>query len=78
MSVRAKMKCVSVTKFESCEMVVLDAVSQGGKPEDNTYATATPQAKVEMTINNSEALGAFEAGKAYYVDFTPAQPPAEA
>jgi hypothetical protein len=75
MKVRAKMVCSAVTKTASgSEIVELNAVyASDNNAEDNTYAKATPQASVEMTIDNPDAHGAFEPGKRYYVDFSPAK-----
>ncbi len=72
MSVRAKMLCLQVTKTNwGAEIVKLSAVFTGdNNSEDNTYARATPQATVEMTIDNINAQGAFVPGQKYYVDFT--------
>ena len=72
MTVRAKMLCLQVTKTNwGAEIVKLSAVFTGdNNSEDNTYARATPQATVEMTIDNIYAQGAFVPGQKYYVDFT--------
>ena len=41
-------------------------------PEDQRFAKATPSGRFEMTVDNPAALDQFELGKAYYIDFTPA------
>jgi hypothetical protein len=73
--VRAKMRCVE-TKLQSyygdgklVNAIVLSAV---GGPANRTWAKLTPQGRVEMTIDNPEAVSRFEIGKTYYVDFTEA------
>jgi len=77
MNIRAKMQCESVTQQSEgenkyAEQVKLRAVYGDGE-ENKTYADATPSATVDMTISNKGAWGAFEQGKEYYVDFTPAK-----
>ncbi len=45
----------------------------GGDSEENkSFSKWTPQGKIELTITNPSAIAAFELGKAYYIDFTPA------
>jgi hypothetical protein len=39
-------------------------------PEDQRYAQATPIGNIEMRVDNPAV--SFEPGKAYYLDFTPA------
>lgn len=41
-------------------------------PEHQRFAAATPQGRFEMKIDNPEARAAFELGKDYYFDATPA------
>lgn len=57
-----------------CELqtVELGAV-MGGSPENNNYATATPAAKVEISIQNQDVVKFFDLDAEYYVDFTPAK-----
>lgn len=40
-------------------------------PEDQKYAKATPNGKLEMYVDNPPALEQLELGKAYYLDLTP-------
>lgn len=42
------------------------------KSENGRFWTATPMGTVSLSINNPEGAEVFEAGKDYYVDFTPA------
>ena len=71
-AMRAKMKVQSVEKCEGWENLKLAAVI-GGSAEDNSFANATPSANLSICITNAALLGKFEPGKAFYVDFTPAE-----
>ena len=83
MNIKAKMLCQSVSRSSAGneqdgtkrfqETVTLTAVTYGDDDENKTYAQYTPSASVSMTIDNQRALGAFEPGEEYYVDFTPAK-----
>lgn len=53
--------------------LVFNAVYDPDLPEDQKYAQATPTGDIEMHVDNPAALQQFELGKAYYVDFTPAE-----
>lgn len=70
MNVRAKMKCIS----KSGTTVQLSAVCDDA---NKTWANYTPSANVNISIDNPPALAAFEQGKHYFVEFSPA-PPTEA
>jgi len=73
---RAKMVITNVHKGTDCDILSFNAVSKSeGYPEDgsdenNTYAKWTPQASINITINNPELFGKFKIGEEYYVDFT--------
>lgn len=67
----AKFVVASVTRTAYGENLVLTAVTNGA-PEDNTFASATPFAKLEMTITNKELLGKFNPDEKFLVHFTPA------
>lgn len=43
-----------------------------GTDENNSFAKWTPQADLNMTVNNPALLGKFKEGDTFYVDFTPA------
>jgi hypothetical protein len=43
--------------------------------ENKPWSQATPQGQIAMTITNPDAIDAFELGKFYFVDFTPAPEP---
>ena len=45
--------------------------------EDNTFSEATPSAELKMTVTNKALHGKFKPGQKFYVDFTPADVPAE-
>ncbi len=56
-----------VTKY--CQKTII-LHAQYGKPEDNSFATATPSAKLEMTLQNPNA-DIFRPGKLYKVTIEP-------
>lgn len=41
-------------------------------PEDQRFCKATPGGQLSLLVDNPAALAKFEAGKTYYLDFTPA------
>ena len=45
----------------------------GGTDENSRFFDATPSGRIELGTVNEDAAKAFELGKAYYVDFTPAE-----
>lgn len=77
-TMRAKMHVETVTRFSGFEVLKFKAVYKkepygpNGEDEDNTFALYTPQAELEMTINNPALLQKFEPGDTFYVDFTKA------
>jgi len=78
MTVRAKMKVMAITPFHSsdpngvCAEVRLMPVVNDGNAENATWSKYTPSGDVRLTITNPAAIDAFELGKSYFVDFTPA------
>lgn len=77
MNVRAKFICNSKIPSGSQTTVYLNAVysnRDGTRAEENkAFTDATPAGQIAITIaNDKPALEAFEMGKAYYLDFTPA------
>lgn len=75
MKVRAKFYVTSIQHHHTgrpekvCAEVKLAPVyGDANKP----WSEATPQGQIAMTITNAAAIDAFELGKEYYVDFTPA------
>lgn len=80
-TMRAKMRVASVTKYgEPTSQVNLTFAAVGkstgypadGSDEDNTFARYTPNASLQMSIQNPALLDKFEEGQKFYVDFTPA------
>lgn len=78
MSVRAKFKCWSIqhnyshSPTASAAQITLTPVF-GNEGENASWSQATPSGKIEMLITNPAAIAAFELGKDYYIDFTPAE-----
>jgi hypothetical protein len=70
---RAKMTVVSVEQpYAGADNVKMSAVC-GTNPEDNSYATSTPTASLDMVIQNPDLIGKIKTGMTFYVDFTPAE-----
>lgn len=79
MSVRAKffvseVKHVATPGSEPCAMIAMVPVfgTYGDGKVNETWSKYTPSGKLEMTVTTPAAIDAFEVGKAYFVDFTPA------
>lgn len=76
--VRAKMKCWSIQRNNSQDpadetaRVQFMAAYANGDPDNSAWSKATPAASLDMFITNPEAVGKFEEGRFYYLDFTPA------
>jgi hypothetical protein len=68
MSVRAKFRCNN----NQNGVVSMHAVYTGSE-ENKAFWNATPSGNISLSITNPEAINQFEAGKEYYVDFTPAE-----
>lgn len=68
MSVRAKMRVSSIEGNQ----LELHCQYDDSLPEDQRFTKATPWGKATFAIDNPAALEQFEVGKAYYLDFTPA------
>ncbi len=74
MALRAKFKVSSVEKFaESIGEKVTMYPVYSPEGENKDFWDATPNGKLEMTINNTNAQGRFQPGQEYYLDFTPSQ-----
>lgn len=75
MTVRAKFYVTSIQHHHTprreavCAEVKLAPVYGD---ENKPWSEATPQGSISMLITNPAAIDAFELGKAYFVDFTPA------
>lgn len=73
--VRAKMVCTKIEDQEQYKQktVSFSAVIDGSK-ENKSFAKFTPSANLTMWISyETEASNAFEQGKEYYLDFSPAE-----
>lgn len=75
---RAKMRVQKVERFDGSDRVTMCAVARkdaypaDGSDEDNTYAKFSPSGELTLSIANPALVGQIEPGKAYYLDFTPA------
>ncbi|MGO7149000.1 hypothetical protein ACCS52_26550 [Rhizobium ruizarguesonis] len=75
--VRAKFRCLSVTHFadngpETQAEIRFHAVYGTGE-ENKSWSKWTPSGELKMMVTNPSAIEAFELGKSYYLDFTPAE-----
>ncbi|PVE25420.1 hypothetical protein DC522_05865 [Microvirga sp. KLBC 81] len=75
MNVRAKFKCQQIVRThgnpEGSAEVRLTAATSGEANKE--WSKWTPSGSITMLITNPSAIEAFELGKEYYVDFTPAE-----
>jgi hypothetical protein len=76
MKVSAKFTCTSIQKTPSEEAPTAATVKflavQDVEESNRAWAKATPDGEIRMAITNMEAVGGFQVGKSYFVDFTPA------
>lgn len=77
MTVRAKLNLFSITTNDyghghQPKTLNFQAQYDSSIPEDQRFQLATPTGNITLQIDNPAALEQFEAGKNYYVDFTPA------
>jgi hypothetical protein len=72
MAVRAKVRCNGVTGNEVQFYTVYEP-DESKDSENARFTKATPWGEIRLGIDNPAALEQFEAGKEYYVDFTPAK-----
>lgn len=72
--VRAKMVCTGITpNINDQKTVDFQAVTTGSE-ENKSFSRWTPCANLSMCISNETTAGdAFEVGKEYFLDFTPAE-----
>jgi hypothetical protein len=56
-----------------CEITLNPVYSSDPESENKWFAKATPSGNITLGITNPSAIGTFELGKSYYVDFTPAE-----
>ncbi len=73
-SIRAKFKCTSVTTHEGgSETVKLSPVNGPAGTENAQWSKYTPAGDITMCITAEGAVGQFQAGKSYFVDFSPVE-----
>lgn len=73
--VRAKFQVVEIREHaynKTARTIVLQPQYDMSVPEDQRFAQATPNGRIEMYVDNPTAVAALEIGKDFYVDFTPA------
>jgi hypothetical protein len=70
MKMRAKLTVEHVATTEQSDLVKFRALYSDTK-EDNSYAKSTPNATLDMQIDNPALRGQLKAGQKFYVDFTP-------
>ena len=70
-NVRAKFVCNSVTSNGETKFYSFSAAIQGEENKD--WAKYTPSGTLGINIDNPAAQ-VFEAGKSYFLDFSPADP----
>lgn len=81
--VRAKFKVTSVITTEftptySQKQIVLQPQYDSKLAEDVSFSKATPTGRIEMQIDNPDAIAAMPVGTVFYVDFTPVDVPVPA
>ena len=74
--VRAKFRCLSITHFadngpDPQAEIGFHAVYGTGE-ENKSWSKWTPSGELKMMVTNPSAIEAFELGKSYFLDFTPA------
>jgi hypothetical protein len=75
--VRAKFKCTGNTVTDAgtpqaTANIRLEPVIMGSE-ENDTFYRYTPAGQIYLNVVNPAAAEAFEVGKEYYIDFTPAE-----
>lgn len=70
---RAKFYCNQVDDSGYGLQVELSAVVSDDNIENQDFNEATPNGTLSMQIDNPKAVGFFEAGKEYYLDFIQAE-----
>jgi hypothetical protein len=76
-TVRAKMNCWAKTPLQTSDpkstcVEVRFMPVYSDSPENAAWSKATPQGELRLVITNPAAIDAFDLGKEYFVDFTPA------
>lgn len=70
--VRCKFRCISRTEHENKTFDVHFVPVTNGNDENKRYWRWTPGGELSIRTVNERAAFAFEVGKDYYLDFTPA------
>lgn len=73
MTTRAKFNVAEIAKYGNdggAKVILLPVI--GNSEENKTFWRATPSGKIEMFINNPEAVKQFETFGEFYIDFTKA------
>ncbi len=73
---RAKFVCQSIEEWAGGQRKVKLSVVYQPRPdgsENHGFTKATPAGTIEMQVDNPAAAVQFQPGKAYYVDFSPAE-----
>lgn len=75
MKIRGKFVVRSHKYFEAHDTYVEIALEAqyAGKPEDNSYARATPTGTITLTVTVPRVIETLAIGQVFYVDFTPAE-----
>ena len=81
--VRAKFKVTAVVTTQygpthSQTQVVMEPQYDSKVAEDVSFSKATPSGRLEMQVDNPDALTALSIGTQFYVDFTPVEAPVPA
>lgn len=72
--VRAKVTAHSVVRYDNGDCVLKATPVMGNEGDNADYSKYTPNGSIELHISaGTKAVEFFEAGKSYYVDFTPAE-----
>jgi len=79
MNIRAKFCCNNLAERNDTagtkvaeEVYFAPVYSADPNSENAKWSAATPGGQLHMYISNPDAWGAFEQGKEYFLDFTPA------
>lgn len=76
-AIRAKFRVHSVEQHSDEGQTVKLHPVYSGSEENKSFSKWTPSGELSMSITNPAALGFFAEGQEYYLDITPADPPAE-
>lgn len=72
--VRAKFVVTQVTHYETpgCAQIELSPRYSKAIPEDQRFAEATPNGKLQLTVTNPRVVEILKPGKVFYIDITEA------